>query len=102
LPVNRGFFVLREGEHRMKTELEITVPPDLLPAPALNYFGTGQLFEMLKRRLVAEFAAISGERERQLRVLAEEAAALAGTTAYPLLVFPELFAEKARASGNQE
>jgi hypothetical protein len=33
-----------------------------------------------------------------LRWAAKDAAALAGSTAYPLLVLPELFAEKARAA----
>jgi hypothetical protein len=56
--------------------------------------------ERLKRRLLRE--ALSQPQGAAasvaLRWAANEAAAIAGTTAYPLLILPELFAEKARAA----
>jgi len=53
-------------------------------------------FERLKNRLVAERLKNTGEPELGSRVrrAANEAAALAWVTPYPLLVFPVLFEEK--------
>ncbi len=57
-------------------------------------------FESLKRRLLAERLEQAWEPglSSQLRRAANEAAALAWVTAYPLLVFPALFEEKAEAA----
>lgn len=80
---------------------------DVWPAPAIP--GTPfranleTEFERLKNRLltrqleVAEQPGLSAP----LRRAANEAAALAWVTFYPLLVFPELFEEKARAAIRQ-
>jgi hypothetical protein len=68
------------------------------PAP----FRAGQEAELerLKAQLLAE--RLEGPREPQfgshLRRAANEAAALAWVTRYPLLVFPALFEEKAEAA----
>ncbi|HWX22304.1 MAG TPA: hypothetical protein VN578_20580 [Candidatus Binatia bacterium] len=57
-------------------------------------------FERLKNRLVTERLEQSWEWEfgSQVRRAANEAAALAWVTAYPLLVFPVLFEEKAEVA----
>ena len=57
-------------------------------------------FERLKTQLVAERLAgrWNPQRAGQLRRAANEAAALAWVTRYPLLVFPALFEEKAEAA----
>jgi len=60
-------------------------------------------FERLKRRLLAETLAVAEQPELNapLRRAANEAAALAWVTFYPLLVFPTLFEEKSRAAVRQ-
>ncbi len=57
-------------------------------------------FERLKNRLVSERLAEIWEPElnSHVRRAANEAAALAWVTPYPMLVFPALFEEKAEAS----
>jgi len=56
--------------------------------------------ERLKTRLLAERLETrrDAQSDGQLRRAANEAAALAWVTRYPLLVFPALFAEKAEAA----
>jgi len=56
--------------------------------------------ERLKARLLAERLAVlcNPQSGSQLRRAANEAAALAWVTRYPLLVFPALFEEKAEAA----
>ena len=56
--------------------------------------------ERLKARLLAERLAERGDAQlsTQLRRAADEAAALAWVTRYPLLVFPALFEEQAEAA----
>jgi hypothetical protein len=60
-------------------------------------------FERLKNRLLAETLdeAEQPELNVPLRRAANEAAALAWVTFYPLLVFPALFEEKSRAAVRQ-
>jgi len=60
-------------------------------------------FERLKNRLLAETLdeAEQPELNAPLRRAANEAAALAWVTFYPLLVFPALFEEKSRAAVRQ-
>ena len=60
-------------------------------------------FERLKSRLLAETldAAEQPELNALLRRAANEAAALAWVTFYPLLVFPALFEEKSRTAVRQ-
>jgi hypothetical protein len=58
-------------------------------------------FERLKERLLCQRLAEAWEPDLsgQLRRAANDAAALAWVTPYPLLVFPVLFEEKAAAAG---
>lgn len=60
-------------------------------------------FERLKNRLLARQLETTEQPglNAPLRRAANEAAALAWVTFYPLLVFPELFEEKARAAARQ-
>jgi hypothetical protein len=60
-------------------------------------------FERLKNQLLAEQLAHASEAElyAPLRRAANEAAALAWVTLYPLLVFPVLFEEKTRMAISQ-
>ncbi len=69
-----------------------------LPAP-LRARQEAEL-ERLKAQLLAERLERRGQPQRngQLRQAADEAAALAWVTLYPLLVFPVLFEEKAEAA----
>jgi hypothetical protein len=75
---------------------------DLEPAPPWRGARESEL-ETLKARLLRERL----ERTEQLNATAElrraanEAAAMAWLTAYPLLVFPSLFDEKARQARRQ-
>jgi len=68
------------------------------PVPAAPFRATVEtVFERLKNQLLLErLKELSDPRlNSQLRRVANEAAALAWVTAYPLLVFPGLFQEKA-------
>ena len=77
-----------------ETGFELEVGP---PAP----FRAAQegKFEGLKEQLLEEHLveALGEGLDAELRQAASEAAALAWVTAYPLLVFPALFEEKAEA-----
>ena len=86
------------AEFRPETRLEIR------PLPAVPFRATLESeFERLKNRLLAE--TLDEAQQPELNVLlrraANEAAALAWVTYYPLLVFPTLFEEKARAAVRQ-
>jgi hypothetical protein len=76
---------------------------ELRPAPAVPFrAGLETEFERLKNGLLAEqLAATKAELAAPLRRAANEAAALAWVSRYPLLVFPSLFAEKARVAERQ-
>ena len=69
---------------------------ELRPAPPAPFRATRETdFERLKTRLLAEqLAGAATELNVPLRRAANEAAALAWVTFYPLLVFPMLFEEK--------
>jgi hypothetical protein len=77
------------------TRFEITPAP---PAPfrALQESEFERLKSAMLRQLLAE--AFKPQYTIQLRRAANDAAALAWVTPYPLLVFPALFEEKARAA----
>jgi hypothetical protein len=65
-------------------------------AHAARVVGNNQDLETLKRRLIREKTdATDPSLWLSLQQAADEAASLAWTTAYPVLVLPELFAEKA-------
>jgi len=68
------------------------------PVPAAPFRALQENhFEQLKNQLLAERLSEVWEpsRNSQVRRAANEAAALAWVTAYPLLIFPVLFEEKA-------
>ena len=69
---------------------------ELRPAPPAPFRATRESeFERLKNKLLAEqLLAAAPELNAPLRRAANEAAALAWVTFYPLLVFPALFEEK--------
>lgn len=72
---------------------------ELVPSPAVPPRGaTETALDALKARLLrAHLQELQHPEEHQLvRQAAAEAASMAWFTPYPLLLFPELFAEKAR------
>jgi hypothetical protein len=73
---------------------------ELRPAPPAPFRATRETeFERLKTRLLTEqLAGATPELNTPLRRAANEAAALAWVTFYPLLVFPMLFEEKTAAA----
>ncbi len=74
------------------------------PVPVAPFRATQETeFERLKTRLLAETLdeAEQPELNAPLRRAANEAAALAWVTFYPLLVFPALFEEKAQTALRQ-
>lgn len=74
------------------------------PTPAAPFRASAENeLERLKHRLLRKELAQATEVElnARLRRAANEAAALAWITAVPLLVFPTLFEEKARAAQRQ-
>lgn len=85
---------------RVPTEFGPETRFELRPAPAAPFRATRETdFERLKTRLLAERLAEAGpELNAAVRRAANEAAALAWVTFYPLLVFPELFEEKSAAA----
>jgi hypothetical protein len=73
-------------------ELEVRPPAPFRAAHERKFEGLKE--QLLEERLDETFGEGLGE---ELRRAANEAAALAWVTAYPLLVFPALFEEKADA-----
>ena len=77
---------------------------ELRPVAAASFRASLESeFERLKNRLLTERLVEAGQPELNapLRRAANEAAALAWVTFYPLLVFPALFEEKSRAALRQ-
>ena len=85
---------------RFAPEMRFTLPA-VAPAPFRANLESD--FERLKNRLLAEALdeAEQPELNAPLRRAANDAAALAWVTFYPLLVFPALFEEKSRAAVRQ-
>jgi hypothetical protein len=81
---------------RVPTEFGPETRFELWPAPPAPFRATRETeFERLKDRLLAEqLEGATPEVTVPLRRAANEAAALAWVTFYPLLVFPVLFEEK--------
>jgi len=88
---------------RVPTEFGPETRFELRPAPPAPFRATSETeFERLKNRLLAEqLAGATPELNIPLRRAANEAAALAWVTFYPLLVFPVLFEEKTVAAVRQ-
>src|SRR5689334_8875092 len=111
MPANRGFFVknvkkqnrkkeeMNTGQkyRRLSAEFGPEVRFEVKPEPAGPFRLTMEdRLEALKARLLREKLNDEAKPawQAQVRGAANEAAALAWVTPYPLLVFPTLFAEK--------
>jgi hypothetical protein len=93
--------------NRKKTQLPARFAPETRfevrpnPPPPFRAVQENE-FERLKTRLLAkQLVQATPEFNAPLRRAANEAAALAWVTLYPLLVFPVLFEEKTRAAARQ-
>ncbi len=85
----------------LRTEFGPETRFELNPLPTAPFRAGGEdELEQLKNRLLADRLgeAWSADDNSQMRRAANEAAALAWLTKYPLLVFPVLFEEKVDAS----
>jgi hypothetical protein len=89
---------IRMRKKKLKLRFEPGNRFEVTPAPAAPFRGTQETeLEQLKARLVGELLATTeAELYAPYRRAANEAAAIAWTTYFPLLVFPELLEEKAR------
>jgi hypothetical protein len=112
LPANRGFFVFNASHHqeqrrkanmnkayqRVPTRFARAVRFELKPAP-FRAAQTTALDELKERLLHARLQTVTDpEQNALLRRAANEAAALVWLSPFPLLLFPELLEEKARAA----
>ena len=87
--------------NRVATRFSPETRFEIRPGPPAPFRAAQETrFERLKERLLLErLTAVSAPEENsQLRRAANEAAALAWVTPYPLLFFPALFDEKAHAA----
>jgi len=94
---------MNKTNKRLETEFGPDTRFELRPVAAAPFRAISEdRFEDLKAQLLKESLAGPWETRRnsQLRRAANEAAALAWLTQYPLLVFPVLFEEKALAALN--
>ena len=93
--------MMKTNYRRVTTRFGPDTRFELRPAPAAAFRAARENeLEQLKRRLLGEALGQTTQPRLggYLRRAANEAAALAWTTPYPLLVFPGLFAEKADAA----
>jgi hypothetical protein len=94
--------------NRKNNELRAEFSPEtrfeVRPVPPAPFRATQETeFEQLKNRLLTEklLATAQPDLNAPIRRAANEAAALAWVTFYPLLVFPALFEEKIRTAIRQ-
>ena len=88
----------------MTTRFEPETHFEVAPVPAVPFRGTQESeLERLKDRLLREWLQTTADEQlyAPLRRAANEAAALAWFTPFPLLFFPGLLEEKARAALRQ-
>lgn len=87
---------MNKTKHRLRAEFSPDTRFVVRPAPAPFRATQETDFERLKNRLLTEtlLAAAKPELNAAIRRAANEAAALAWVTFYPLLLFPGLFEEK--------
>jgi hypothetical protein len=93
--------MMNANYRRVPTEFGPEARFEVKPVPAVPFRAVQEnQFEALKRRLLTERLEAVWELSQTspLRRAANEAAALAWVTPYPLLVFPLLFEEKAEAA----
>jgi hypothetical protein len=100
---------MNENYRRVPTQFGPETGFEVRPGPPAPFRAWQEAeLERLKTRLLAQWLATRPDPQfgGQLRRAANEAAALAWVTQYPLLVFPALFEEKAGAAllhaGRQE
>ncbi len=90
-----------DGYHSVPTQFGPDIEFELTPIPHAQARNAMSLrFQELQRRLVQQILQGTGNPtlRNHLQQAANEAAALAWTTAYPLLVMPTLLEEKAHAA----
>lgn len=90
---------MNKTNHRLPARFGPETRFEVRPAPPAPFRATQETeFERLKNRLLTEtlLAIAKPELNVSVRRAANEAAALAWVTFYPLLVFPALFEEKLR------
>ena len=94
---------MNTNKTRVPTEFGPETRFELRPAPPAPFRATRETdFDRLKTRLLTEqLTGATPEVNVPLRRAANEAAALAWATFYPLLVFPVLFEEKTAAALRQ-
>jgi hypothetical protein len=95
---------MNKANHKLRAEFSPETHFEVRPVPPAPFRATQETeFERLKNRLLTEKLLATGQPELNvpLRRAANEAAALAWVTFYPLLVFPALFDEKTRAAIRQ-
>ena len=95
---------MNKNQNRVPTRFDPETRFELRPAPPAPFRATQETeLERLKNRMLTAQLAAAAEPELNapLRHAANEAAALAWITFYPLLVFPVLFEEKTRAAVRQ-
>jgi hypothetical protein len=95
---------MKKNERKIRADFGPETRFELRPAPPAPFRATRETeFERLKNRLLARQLAEAPALELNipLRRAANEAAALAWVTFYPLLVFPALFEEKTRVALRQ-
>ncbi len=92
---------MKENYRRVPTRFGPETGFEVRPTPPAPFRARQEAeLERLKARLLAERLAGRGvpQLDSYLRRAANEAAALAWVTRYPLLVFPALFEEKAKTA----
>jgi hypothetical protein len=91
---------MNKNKTRVPTEFGPETRFELRPAPSVPFRAVQETeFERLKNKLLAEqLIAATPELNAPLRRAANDAAALAWATVFPLLVFPALFEEKIAAA----
>lgn len=95
---------MNKTTNKLRAEFSPETRFEVRPAPPAPFRATQETeFERLKNRLLTEtlLATARPELNAPIRRAANEAAALAWVTFYPLLVFPTLFEEKIRAALRQ-
>jgi hypothetical protein len=93
---------MKRTKNTVPTEFAAETRFAVRPVPAAPFTRTIETeLDRLKNRLLREWLAIAPAPDfyAPLRRASNEAAALAWDTAFPLLVLPELFREKAESAG---
>ena len=95
---------MNKTNNRLRAEFSPETRFEVRPVPPAPFRATQETeFERLKNRLLTEklLATAQPELNAPIRRAANDAAALAWVTFYPLLVFPALFEEKIRTAVRQ-